>query len=144
QTTQQETLEAFRAGEFEVLVSTSVAEEGLDVPEVDLVLFYEPVPTAIRSIQRKGRTGRQTEGRVVVLIAEDTRDEAFFWKSKHEEDRMRDELRTLKQLAPEVERELGGDGVVADIEPDDLDRAARAVADRGTPRGPAPRRPPLE
>ena len=46
QNEQQETLDEFRAGEFEVLVSTSVAEEGLDVPEVDLVLFYEPVPTA--------------------------------------------------------------------------------------------------
>ena len=108
QAEQAEALEAFRAGEFEVLVSTSVAEEGLDVPEVDLVLFYEPVPTAIRSIQRKGRTGRQTEGRVVVLIAEDTRDEAFFWKSRRDEDRMRDELRALKEVAPDVEAELGG------------------------------------
>ena len=49
---QQETLDEFKAGEFEVLVSTSVAEEGLDVPEVDLVCFYEPVPTAIRSSSR--------------------------------------------------------------------------------------------
>jgi len=113
QKTQQAVLDAFRAGEFEVLVSTSVAEEGLDVPEVDLVLFYEPVPTAIRSIQRKGRTGRQTEGRVVVLIAKDTRDEAFFWKSRHEEDRMRDELRSLKRLVPEVEQELRA-GIHAD------------------------------
>jgi Fanconi anemia group M protein len=137
QKTQQEVLEAFRAGEFEVLVSTSVAEEGLDVPEVDLVLFYEPVPTAIRSIQRKGRTGRQTEGRVVVLLAEDTRDEAFFWKSKHEEDRMREELRALKRIAPEVERELhDGDGPesapdVTDVDPDDLDRAARDEGQAG-------------
>jgi len=106
QTQQQETLDAFRAGEFEVLVSTSVAEEGLDVPEVDLVLFYEPVPTAIRSIQRKGRTGRQTEGRVVVLMAEDTRDEAFFWISRRREREMEDELRTLKGVAGEVEAEL--------------------------------------
>ncbi|WP_247003563.1 DEAD/DEAH box helicase [Halosolutus gelatinilyticus] len=103
---QQEVLDDFRAGEFEVLVSTSVAEEGLDVPEVDLVLFYEPVPTAIRSIQRKGRTGRQSEGRVVVLMAEDTRDEAYFWISRRREKEMESELRELKGMADEIEQEL--------------------------------------
>jgi len=103
---QQERLDQFRNGEFEVLVSTSVAEEGLDVPEVDLVLFYEPVPTAIRSIQRKGRTGRQAEGKVVVLLAEDTRDEAFFWIARRREQEMEDELRKLKGVADEVEEEL--------------------------------------
>ncbi|SNZ14964.1 fanconi anemia group M protein [Natronoarchaeum philippinense] len=103
---QQETLDAFRNGEFEVLVSTSVAEEGLDVPEVDLVLFYEPVPTAIRSIQRKGRTGRQDEGRVVVLLAEDTRDEAYFWISRRREQQMEDELRELKGITDDIEEEL--------------------------------------
>jgi len=106
QTEQKETLDAFRAGEFEVLVSTSVAEEGLDVPEVDLVLFYEPVPTAIRSIQRKGRTGRQDKGRVVVLLANDTRDEAYFWISRRREKEMESELRKLKGVAEEVEEEL--------------------------------------
>ncbi|MEF8827682.1 MAG: DEAD/DEAH box helicase [Haloarcula sp.] len=103
---QQERLDAFRNGEFEVLVSTSVAEEGLDVPEVDLVMFYEPVPTAIRSIQRKGRTGRQTKGKVVVLLANDTRDEAFFWISRRRQQEMEDELRKLKGVAEEVEEEL--------------------------------------
>jgi ERCC4-related helicase/ERCC4-type nuclease len=106
QNEQQETLDDFRAGEFEVLVSTSVAEEGLDVPEVDLVLFYEPVPTAIRSIQRKGRTGRQAEGRVVVLMAEDTRDEAYFWISKRREREMESELRELKASVDDLAAEL--------------------------------------
>jgi Fanconi anemia group M protein len=113
QTEQQETLDAFRAGEFEVLVSTSVAEEGLDVPEVDLVLFYEPVPKGIRAIQRKGRTGRQTAGRVHVLLAEDTRDEAYFWISRREEKRMEEELRSLKGMAGEVNEELGQQGLDA-------------------------------
>ncbi|WP_436346234.1 DEAD/DEAH box helicase [Natronorubrum sp. FCH18a] len=106
QNQQQEVLDQFRAAEFEVLVSTSVAEEGLDVPEVDLVLFYEPVPTAIRSIQRKGRTGRQSEGRVVVLMAEDTRDEAYFWISQRREKEMESELRELKGMADTLAEEL--------------------------------------
>ncbi len=110
QSQQQETLDAFRNGEFEVLVSTSVAEEGLDVPEVDLVCFYEPVPTAIRSIQRKGRTGRQADGQVVVLMAADTRDEAFFWISKRREDRMEDELAELKTATGDIEASVSGEG----------------------------------
>ncbi|MGM0591507.1 MAG: DEAD/DEAH box helicase [Halobacteriota archaeon] len=145
---QQETLEAFRAGEFEVLVSTSVAEEGLDVPEVDLVLFYEPVPTAIRSIQRKGRTGRQAEGRVVVLMAEDTRDEAYFWISRRRESEMEDELRRLKGVASELESELGqhgldefdGDG---ESSPErDAGSTADESSDDPTPTDPSPSTPP--
>ena len=110
QTQQQETLQEFKAGEFEVLVSTSVAEEGLDVPEVDLVCFYEPVPTAIRSIQRKGRTGRQAEGQVVVLMAEDTRDEAFFWISRRREKEMQRELSALKEATDDIEASVAGEG----------------------------------
>ncbi|MGM0448217.1 MAG: DEAD/DEAH box helicase [Methanobacteriota archaeon] len=107
---QQETLDEFKDGDFEVLVSTSVAEEGLDVPEVDLVCFYEPVPTAIRSIQRKGRTGRQAEGKVVVLMAEDTRDEAFFWISRRREKKMASQLAELKAATDDIEDSVGEDG----------------------------------
>ena len=103
QTEQQETLDRFRNNEFDVLVSTSVAEEGLDVPEVDLVLFYEPVPTAIRSIQRKGRTGRQRTGRVVVPLANDTRDDASFWIAAGQENQIEPHPRTPTGSAPPVD-----------------------------------------
>ena len=72
---QIERIESFRSGEGNVLIATSVGEEGLDIPTADLVIFYEPVPSEIRTIQRRGRTGRHRDGDVVVLIAEDTRDE---------------------------------------------------------------------
>ncbi|PKK81132.1 MAG: DEAD/DEAH box helicase, partial [Thermoplasmata archaeon HGW-Thermoplasmata-2] len=93
---QIEAIEKFRANEFNVLVSTSIGEEGLDIPQVDLVVFYEPVPSEIRTIQRRGRTGRKRPGRVVVLITKDTRDEAYYWSGRAKERRMRDELEVLR------------------------------------------------
>ena len=54
---QQEIIKEFGRGEINVMVSTSIGEEGLDIPEVSHVIFYEPVPSGIRLIQRRGRTG---------------------------------------------------------------------------------------
>lgn len=88
-------LEAFRSGESNVLVSTSVGEEGLDVSNTDAVIFYEPVPSEIRTIQRRGRTGRRRDGEVYVLIAKDTVDEAFERSSLRKEQEMRENLELL-------------------------------------------------
>jgi Fanconi anemia group M protein len=74
---QNSILEYFKGGDFNVLVATSIAEEGLDIPEVDLVAFYEPVPTEIRHIQRRGRTGRKNIGSVIILAAKDTIDQRY-------------------------------------------------------------------
>jgi Fanconi anemia group M protein len=94
---QAELLDQFRRGEKNALVATSVAEEGLDIPSTDLVVFYEPVPSEIRMIQRRGRTGRHRIGRVVILITKGTRDEAYYWSARNKEKRMMKELRDMKE-----------------------------------------------
>jgi Fanconi anemia group M protein len=94
---QVDILDRFRAGEHNVIVATAVAEEGLDVPQVDLVVFYEPVPSEIRTIQRRGRTGRRYEGRVAVLVTKDTRDEAYLYSARKKERKMHAELDRLRQ-----------------------------------------------
>jgi len=85
---QIEAIKQFREGEYPVLVATSVGEEGLDIPSTDLVIFYEPVPSDVRSIQRKGRTGRNNTGKVVVMVTKGTADETFRWVSNTKEKKM--------------------------------------------------------
>ena len=79
---QIETVQKFRDGLFQVLVATRVGEEGLDIAEVNQVIFYDNVPSSIRFIQRRGRTGRKDTGKLVVLIAKNTIDEAYYWIGK--------------------------------------------------------------
>ena len=96
---QQETIQKFNDGDLKILVSTSVAEEGLDIDEVDLVVFYDVVPSAIRTIQRRGRTGRKRSGKVIVLMARNTRDEGYYYANKHKERKMKRLLEKIKQKA---------------------------------------------
>ena len=74
---QIETLDQFKKGVYNVLVSTNVGEEGLDIAECDLVVFYDVVASEIRLIQRKGRTARHREGKVIILYCKGTHDEIY-------------------------------------------------------------------
>ncbi|RME77636.1 DEAD/DEAH box helicase [Candidatus Woesearchaeota archaeon] len=94
---QRQMLQSFREGAFNVLVATSVAEEGLDIPRVDHVLFYEPIPSSIRTIQRRGRTGRNERGGVTVFVTKGTRDEIYRWSAHHKERRMYADLKEIKK-----------------------------------------------
>ncbi|KAL3665345.1 hypothetical protein V7S43_009384 [Phytophthora oleae] len=67
---QQEIVRRFRLGEFNVLVATCIAEEGLDIGEVDLIVSFDALTSPVRMIQRMGRTGRKRVGRVIILVTE--------------------------------------------------------------------------
>lgn len=94
---QEQVLQDFRDKKFNTIVATAVAEEGLDLPAVDLVVFFEAVPSEIRAIQRRGRTGRVREGKVIVLITKGSKDEAFLWISRRRERQMRQVIEEMKR-----------------------------------------------
>jgi ERCC4-related helicase len=108
-------LESFRNGEFDVLVATSIAEEGLDIPQVDLVIFYEPIPSEIRHIQRRGRTGRMSAGSVIILAAKETIDERNLHASKRRIQKMKQTLSSLlTSLKPIIRNSLSTDPLTSD------------------------------
>ncbi len=118
---QLDMIQSFRNNEFNVLVSSSVGEEGLDVPQVDYVIFYEPIPSAIRHIQRKGRTGRQESGNVIILFTKGTRDEVYRWASSRKEKKMyslvekvRNKLQFMRFDRPEKQETVSDILVYAD------------------------------
>ncbi len=96
QAQQHDTIEDFRKGAFRVMVATSIGEEGLDIPSVDAVVFYEPIPSEIRAIQRRGRAGRIRIGYVVILVTRGTRDEVYLMISRTREKRMRETVESIR------------------------------------------------
>lgn len=94
---QKEVIEQFKSGEVNVLCATSIGEEGLDIPEVNAVYFYEPIPSEIRRIQRAGRTARLSKGKLAILITKGTRDEAYHYASIAREKKMKKTIELVKQ-----------------------------------------------
>ncbi len=103
---QMEIIKKFSEGKYRILVATSVAEEGLDIPAVDYVVFYEPIPSEIRSIQRRGRTGRFDKGKVIILMTQKSLDEAYYWASIAKERNMRRTLHLLKRMFSEKTKKV--------------------------------------
>ncbi len=103
QEAQKEVISRFRKGEFDVLVASSIGEEGLDIPDVDAVIFYEPIPSEIRNIQRRGRTGRFRAGEVYILVTKDTKDQVYLYISGQRERKM---VALIRSINSKLDRRL--------------------------------------
>jgi Fanconi anemia group M protein len=108
---QQQILKEFKQGDINIIGATSIAEEGLDIPEVSSVIFYEPIPSAIRSIQRRGRTARLVKGKLIILLTKGTLDEIFYFASIAKEKRMYRAIENIKNkldkgesLSPKIKK----------------------------------------
>ncbi|MGC8710744.1 MAG: DEAD/DEAH box helicase [Candidatus Micrarchaeia archaeon] len=96
QAQQKQVINDFEARKFDILVASSIGEEGLDIPSVDLVIFYEPIPNEIRNIQRRGRTGRFRAGDIFILVANGTKDEVYLMISRQREKKMLEIINSIK------------------------------------------------
>ncbi|ORY07243.1 P-loop containing nucleoside triphosphate hydrolase protein, partial [Basidiobolus meristosporus CBS 931.73] len=74
---QMAVLERFKQGGYNVIVSTSIGEEGLDIGEVDLIICYDSHNSPIRLLQRMGRTGRKRQGKVCMLLSEGKEEQMY-------------------------------------------------------------------
>ena len=142
---QAERLRMLEDGELNVLVATSIAEEGLDIPAVDHVIFYEPIPSEIRYIQRKGRTGRKAPGKVTILATNESLDMIYFYASRKRVEKMRRIVETLNLKLPTILRrhakpqpnpltpheiaELDREAVRVEVEPEAVKTEVEAVRD---------------
>lgn len=64
---QQDVVKSFRDGTLNLLVATSVAEEGLDFPACDLVIRFDPLHHMVGYVQSRGRARTKTSTFVIMV-----------------------------------------------------------------------------
>lgn len=97
------TIKTFEEEDYNTLICTSIGEEGLDIAGASLAVFYDCVPSEIRAIQRAGRVGRLSSGRIIQLMTKDTREQGYYWSAKKKEKSMKFILKQI-QLSNTLEK----------------------------------------
>ena len=101
----------FKRGELNTLVATCVAEEGLDIGDVNLIISYDCLSSPVRMVQRFGRTGRAGVGKIVVLIQrgeEENKYKQSKMNSRKIMECLKEASKTTKPLQSNIQMPSGG------------------------------------
>ena len=97
---QTDTLEHMRDGRKNLVLATSVLEEGIDISACNFVICFEKPPNLKAFIQRRGRA-RKSQSKYVMMFPEnDNQSQLAMWQHLEEEMRKSymDELRKIEEL----------------------------------------------
>jgi len=86
----------YESGVYNCLITSPIGEEGLHLASADIAIFYDSVPSEIRTIQRRGRVGRTKVGKIIILLARHTRDEAYYYTAMRKEKKMKSILKNMQ------------------------------------------------
>jgi len=103
---QIDVIKDFNADYYNCLITSPIGEEGLHIPSADVAVFYDSVPSEIRTIQRRGRVGRTKVGKIIFLLTKDTIDESYYWTSYRKEKRMKSILREMQNKTDKEQQSI--------------------------------------
>lgn len=98
---QEEVIANFRSGNINLLVSTTVGQEGIDIPKCKYVIKYDVSGNEIASVQSRGRV-RDKEGKYEVVAGKETGVIEKENLNVIREEMMQDAIKEVKAMSEEL------------------------------------------